>query len=57
MALYASELAALIGRHKYQNQDEALAKAWQRLHPASYRRAAARVQFDCKTEEQLLEDL
>jgi hypothetical protein len=42
LMLYASELAALIGRHKYQPAHQAVLKVWRRVDSDSYDRAKLR---------------
>jgi len=44
VCFYASEVAAVIGEHKYQTQDEAFIKIWKRNHPNSYQEALQEIQ-------------
>ena len=55
--IFASELAAFIGRNKYENPAVAAAKVWQRVHPASYHEAAQRANIVLRTDEDVVRDM
>lgn len=43
--VYASQIAACIGKNRYKNPHEALETTWKRIDPEGYRKACARVNF------------
>jgi hypothetical protein len=55
--LFVSELAACIGRHKYQPPEVAMAKCWRRLDPKAYHAAEARAGVQIQTDEDVVAEL
>ena len=55
--VFASELAAFVGRNKYQDPASAAAKIWQRTNPATYAAAEARVQVFLRSDEDVVDQL
>jgi len=50
VCIFASEVAAAIGEHKYQPQDEAFIKIWKRNHPQSYQETLQDIQQEDKEQ-------
>ncbi|KAK3287075.1 hypothetical protein CYMTET_5395 [Cymbomonas tetramitiformis] len=57
LVMYASELAAVLGLHKYQPQPDAFAQLWQRTCPQMYFEAAKRARVKLETKEESLKRL
>jgi hypothetical protein len=57
LLLFCSEIAACIGRHKYQSTDAALVKVWQRVSPDTYKKAVERCQVSIKDAQSTVADL
>jgi hypothetical protein len=57
MLLFASEIAACIGRHKYQSSDAALIKVWQRVSPDTYKTALQRCKVTLKDAHTVVDEL
>ena len=55
LVLYASEIAACAGKHKYQKQHEAFEKVWRRVAPQSFEDALRRNAK--KTKEDVVAEL
>lgn len=53
MLLYASEIASLIGRHRYQPSHVGVVKVWQRMDHQSYEQAKDRQLYTVETELEL----
>ena len=55
--LFASDLAAVTGRHRYQSVEEAQLKLWRRLHPKSFRAAQERCERRLCTDRETVDEL
>lgn len=55
--LYASDLAACIGKNQYQSVDDAKIKVWMRRDPEAFVRAQQRVNVRHHTREEIVRDL
>jgi len=55
--LFVSDLAALTGRHAYQDAREAKLKVWKRLSPSSYFAAEQRTRVTVHTDEKIVASL
>jgi hypothetical protein len=53
--IFASELAAFVGRNKYEDPAAAAAKIWRRASPATYAAAEARAGVALRTDEEVVE--
>ena len=53
--IFASELAAFVGRNKYEDPAAAAAKIWRRASPATYMAAEARAGVALRTDEEVVE--
>lgn len=55
--LFVSDLAALTGRHAWQNVRDTKLKVWKRLSPSSYFAAEKRTRTHVKTDEEIVQGL
>jgi hypothetical protein len=55
--LFASELAAFVGRHRYEDPASAAAKVWRRTSPATYLAAESRVNIVLRTAEDVVQEM
>jgi hypothetical protein len=55
--LFASELAAFVGRNRYEDPASAAAKVWRRTSPATYLAAESRVNIVLRTAEDVVQEM
>lgn len=55
--LFVSDLAALIGRNRYQSVGETTVKVFKRLHPQLFQRAVERTRALVRSDDQVVDDL